>query len=673
MTLIDALVVSLNLDASKFKAGQAEANTSLKAIGEGATRTGTDVQKVAQGMAQGFAKVRTELLGLLGLFLAGRSVGGLTRDITNQDAALGRLSRRLGMTTEDLSAWDRAAQSAGAASGEAMGSVATLSAAFEKFRLTGQGGDTFIPYLSRLGVHLRNASGQMKDANEQQLEFARAFQAQDRIDPKATDFLGGQIPGMSQGMIDFLRRGPEFVQQRLDKQRQIGLPTRQDAENAQDILTQLGYIDDRAHTFGRHLLNDVSPGITRVLTRLGDWLDRHLPGWYAKVDPIIRNFMGALDRLNFDHVAAGIETFGKRVWGAFEALANWQPPAWMEWIKSQLYGTSGKDGEGKQGAAYKSEGILQKFTDGSFFGQNNYLPAGTTTSDAMTEAATRNGVPVDFARKIFAIEKGVDVDGKALTSKAGAIGAGQLMPGTAKDLGVDPYDLRQNVDGSTRYMHQLLERFHGNQAAAAAAYNTGPNNPAVQRFADTGDASGLPAETRDYVQQFGRRWFEADTSGRNANLHAVRLLDRLLRAPAELRQPDAPNARDYQVGPGWFPPSVQVPTLKPGTGVWRGLPAQPANDTPEPKPETPDFARLRALLNGDPGAVAANNAVPTAAQRWGNSTVHNTSHHDNSSITTINGPINVHTQAKDAHGIARDIEGAMKARMSAAQANRGLR
>ncbi len=117
------------------------------------------MQKVAQGMAQGFAKVRTELLGLLGLFLAGRSVGGLTRDITNQDAALGRLSRRLGMTTEDLSAWDRAAQSAGAASGEAMGSVATLSAAFEKFRLTGQGGDTFIPYLSRLGVHLRNANG----------------------------------------------------------------------------------------------------------------------------------------------------------------------------------------------------------------------------------------------------------------------------------------------------------------------------------------------------------------------------------------------------------------------------------------------------------------------------------------------------------------------------------
>ena len=78
------------------------------------------------------------------------------------------------------------------------------------------------------------------------------------------------------------------------------------------------------------------------------------------------------------------------------------------------------------------------------------------------------------------------------------------------------------------------------------------------------------------------------------------------------------------------------------------------------------------MLNGDAAAVAANNAVPTAAQRWGNSTVNNTSHHDNSSVTTINGPINVHTQAKDAHGIAGDIKDALKARMMAGQANRGV-
>jgi soluble lytic murein transglycosylase-like protein len=71
----------------------------------------------------------------------------------------------------------------------------------------------------------------------------------------------------------------------------------------------------------------------------------------------------------------------------------------------------------------------------------------------------------------------------------------QLMPGTAAALGVrDPYDARQNVDGGTRYLRSLLDRF-GSVNRALAAYNAGPN--AVERFA------GVPpyAQTREYVQR----------------------------------------------------------------------------------------------------------------------------------------------------------------------------
>ncbi|MGI4801024.1 MAG: transglycosylase SLT domain-containing protein [Janthinobacterium lividum] len=658
MTLIDALVVSLNLDASKFKAGQTEANAGLKAIGEGASKTGQDVAKVAQGMAQGFAKVRTELLGLLGLFLAGRSVGGLTREITNQDAALGRLSNRLGVSTEDLAGWDRAAQSAGAQAGEAVGSVAGLSAAFEKFKLTGQGGDTFIPYLSRLGVHLRNANGEMKNATEQQLELARAFQAQDRTDPKATDFLGGQLPGMTQGMIDVLRRGAEFVQGRLDKQRALGLPTRQDTENAQNILEQLGYVDQRAQTFGRHLLNDVSPGITRVLTRLGDWLDRHLPGWYAKIDPIIQKFMGALDKLNFDHVVSEVETFGKRVWTAFDALANWQPPAWI----AHLLGLDSAGAEAAQPATDSgSTSLGDRIRQTLGLGQTNYNPTGTKADDAEMAAADRNGVPRDFARKIFAIEHGLDENGNPLTSKAGAIGAGQLMPDTARDLKVDPYNLEQNVDGSTRHMKMLLDLFHGNQAAAAAAYNAGQNSESVKSFAASGDMSSLPDETKKYVRKFNAHWFESDRSGKTADLHQTN------REQSWFTQAK-PEINRY--GGLWDRAYPQAPHLTPGNASIT-VPPLPNEHWENKPPVAPgSFEAMMAGLREQ--GLAASLMTPTAAQRWGGSVTNNTAHHDNSSETHI-GTVNVHTQAKDAHGIARDIGGALKARMMAAQANRGLR
>lgn len=77
-------------------------------------------------------------------------------------------------------------------------------------------------------------------------------------------------------------------------------------------------------------------------------------------------------------------------------------------------------------------------------------------------------------------------------SSVGAIGLGQLMPDTARDLGVDPHDIAQNLDGSARYLLMMLEQF-GDPALALAAYNAGPH--AVTRH------GGIPPfrETQGHV------------------------------------------------------------------------------------------------------------------------------------------------------------------------------
>lgn len=104
-------------------------------------------------------------------------------------------------------------------------------------------------------------------------------------------------------------------------------------------------------------------------------------------------------------------------------------------------------------------------------------------------AARRNGLPVDVFLRLVKIESGWRPQ---IVSSAGAIGLTQLMPGTARGLGVDPWNPAQNLEGGARYLKAMLERF-GNLKLALAAYNAGAG--AVEKY------NGIPpyAETQHYV------------------------------------------------------------------------------------------------------------------------------------------------------------------------------
>jgi hypothetical protein len=93
-----------------------------------------------------------------------------------------------------------------------------------------------------------------------------------------------------------------------------------------------------------------------------------------------------------------------------------------------------------------------------------------------------------------------------LVSPAGARGYMQLMPGTARDLGVrNPMDPTQNIMGGVKYIRQMLENYGGNTELALAAYNWGPGNlnKARRRYGSSWSAirSHAPKETRDYVDK----------------------------------------------------------------------------------------------------------------------------------------------------------------------------
>ncbi len=143
--------------------------------------------------------------------------------------------------------------------------------------------------------------------------------------------------------------------------------------------------------------------------------------------------------------------------------------------------------------AQKPDADFQKILDSKVENKKDSTSISRTEiNDLISKYSDKNGLDEDFVKAVINQESGFNPNA---TSKCGAMGLMQLMPSTAEGLGVkNAYDAEQNIEGGTKYLKGLMDRFNNDKSLALAAYNAGPN--AVKKY------GGIPpyAETQNYVK-----------------------------------------------------------------------------------------------------------------------------------------------------------------------------
>ena len=263
-SVIDALVVTLGMDSSKFLAGQQKAEEGLRKFDQATQKSSKDAQIQAKAMAEQFGKVAGAVTAIGAALVGAKDLTSWISDMVTGTAQLGRTSRMLGMSARDLDAYGNAVKSFGGSAEGFAASMQSIEGGLAAWKM-GAGGENIITALARLGV-------QSHDGKVNLDELSAALVRVKNTQGVQTALNFAQQLGLDQGTFQMLIQGPAAMDALIDKMRASSQVTKEATEAAERLQAGWAGMAASASGLGQTLMRHLTPSLEASMSATSKFL-----------------------------------------------------------------------------------------------------------------------------------------------------------------------------------------------------------------------------------------------------------------------------------------------------------------------------------------------------------------------------------------------------------------
>lgn len=616
-TVIDALVVTLGLNAKGFTQGAKTASTAFAQTKQNASKTANEMEASGKQAALFFTRLRNEALTFFAVFTAGVGIKDFVSSTITGAAGLGRMAKNLDMTTRELTAYQRAAERAGGTAESITAQLKESQGESAKFS-TGQPVATLGAFAKWGGLAGGADFSALKSGNAYLLERSRIISEIYKTSPARAQIAAQEL-GISEQNFDLIKQGPAAINALIDAQMKNAVVTEADAKKAQELQERLLDLRDTLTATAQRVLFAFMPAIEGLVDRFQKFAD-----WALEHKDDIKDWI--------DNAITEIGEFIKIVDQGVESVGGWKVVI-AGLIALNLLPTV---------AAFLS------------------LAAAITSIGTAVSGASAAGAAAAASGGLWAVLRTLGV-GAALLTHSDVLGANEMEELKSRRKAGDsspvftgsrgPLQSSSELQGTV--MDSLMAKGWTRAQAAGIAANlkqeSSFNHAAV---GDGGAAYGLAQWHPDRQADF-KKWAGKDIVGSSME-DQLGFLDYELRQGKEKAAGDKLRAatgagQSGAIVSGYYErPKERQTEMERRAAMADAIAAQ-------------EGARSAAWAAANPGAAQAS----AGAGRGGQGVSTNTSEVNIQKIEVV-------TQATDAQGIARDMAGAVRKNNLVAQANTGL-